>query len=64
MIRDYARELFDIVILLAIGVTLGYDRGESHGFDRGYDWAIEMAVQKGVVERQGPCLIWKVKDGN
>lgn len=59
MIRDYARELFDIVILLGIGVTLGYEQGESHGFDRGYDWAIEMAVQKGVAERRGPCLVWK-----
>lgn len=59
MIRDYARELFDIVILLGIGVTLGYDHGESHGFDREYDWAIEVAVQKGVVERCGPCLVWK-----
>lgn len=59
MIRDYAQELFDIVALLAIGATLGYDRGESHGFDRGYDWAIEMAVQKGVAERCGPCLVWR-----
>lgn len=64
MIRDYAQELFDIVILLAIGITFGHDWGESRGFDRGYDFAIEMAIEKGVVERRGPCLIWKVKDGN
>ena len=59
MIRDYAQELFDIVALLAIGATLGYDRGESNGFDRGYDYAIDLAIEKGVVERSGPCLVWK-----
>lgn len=46
-------------VAMILGVAIGYDHGESNGFDRGYDWEIEMAVQKGVVERCGPCLVWK-----
>ena len=46
-------------VAMILGVAIGYDRGESNGFDRGYDYAIDLAIEKGVVERSGPCLVWK-----
>jgi len=46
-------------VAMILGVTIGYDYGESRGFDRGRECVIEIAIEKGAVERRGPCLVWK-----